>query len=642
MCGITGIINFDNLTKLNIKTAKIASKLQKHRGPDHTGNFLNKKVFLINNRLKVIGVKNGNQPIFSKKKDIVLIANGEIYNFLEIKKYLNSKKIIFETDTDVEVILKLYEFSGIKDFSLLRGMFSFCLYDQRKQLVYIFRDRVGEKPLYYMLEKNLIYFNSEFRSLIKSLKSNFEVDCDAINDYLFHGYIIEPKTFVKGIFKLEAGNFIEIDLNNKKIIKKKYWDLKNIKSGKKSNFKKIFDDIGNIIPRADVKIGLATSSGIDSTSLAILLKNKNTEFQSISLNNLSLRNSESEIAKKQMKKKKINTKIINLSDKEMLNNFTKMVISLDEPISDLASSSYYKLMDYANKIKIKVLFFGHGGDELFWGYDDVLENLKISNVLISKKNNFLKILSIFILLIPKSYSFKEWAKWIIKIFRLPYMLRLLLDYRRKKILPYMNNNSYSEYYEEKLTNIFTSKFNKNLKFSHPNESLFFEHRINKKNIDSIFSHLLMKTYLRENGLMQLDKLSMSKSVEARVPYVDYKFVEEVFKHRLSNKDYLDPKKHLFKKIIKESLNISNENKKKGFDVPRIWPKILYKKFLPLLKNKSFLRKLGIFDDRKFMKLLSTISFKKNYFYRVLVLEIWLKDVFKNNKVSISNEVNTNK
>tara|TARA_B110000037_G_scaffold222897_1_gene300323 strand:- start:4058 stop:5089 length:1032 start_codon:yes stop_codon:yes gene_type:complete len=343
-----------------------------------------------------------------------------------------------------------------------------------------------------------------------------------------------------------------------------------------------------------------------------------------------------------MKEYGVNLKLVNLSDKEMLNNFTKMVISLDEPISDLASSSYYKLMDYANKIKIKVLFFGHGGDELFWGYDDVLENLKISNVLISKKNNFLKILSIFILLIPKSYSFKEWAKWIIKIFRLPYMLRLLLDYRRKKILPYMNNNSYSEYYEEKLTNIFTSKFNKNLKFSHPNESLFFEHRINKKNIDSIFSHLLMKTYLRENGLMQLDKLSMSKSVEARVPYVDYKFVEEVFKHRLSNKDYLDPKKHLFKKIIKESLNISNENKKKGFDVPRIWPKILYKKFLPLFKNKSFLRKLGIFDDRKFMKLLSTISFKRNYFYRVLVLEIWLKDVFKNNKISISNEVNTNK
>ena len=513
MCGITGIINFEKLTKQNIKTAKIASKLQKHRGPDHTGNFLSKKVFLINNRLSIIGLKNGNQPIFSKKKDIVLIANGEIYNFLEIKKYLNSKKVIFETDTDIEVILKLYEFSGIKGFSLLRGMFSFCLYDQKKKLVYIFRDRVGEKPLYYKLEKNLIYFNSEFRSLVKSLSSDCEADCDAINDYLFHGYIVEPKTFVKNIFKLEAGNYIKIDLKKKTLTKIKYWDLKNLKKdkkNKKNNFQKIIEDIGNVIPRADVKIGLANSSGIDSTSLAILLKNKKTKFQSISLNNLSLRNSEAKIAKEQMKKYKINTKLTNLSDKQMLSNFTKMVISLDEPIADLASSSYYKLMDYANKVKIKVLIFGHGVDELFWGYDDVIENLKISNVLISKKNFIIKIISIFLLLIPKNYSLKEWIKWIVKIFKLPYLVRLLKDYKRKKILPYMNNNPHSEYYEKEIVNIFSSKFNKNLKFSHPNEFLFSEHNINQKNIDIIFCHLLMKTYLRENGLMQLDKLSMSK------------------------------------------------------------------------------------------------------------------------------------
>ena len=400
--------------------------------------------------------------------------------------------------------------------------------------------------------------------------------------------------------------------------------------------------MGNVIPRADVKIGLAVSSGIDSTALAILLKKKQNKFQSISLNNLSLRNSEAKLAKKQLKEYKINTKLTNLSDKEMLNNFTKMVVSLDEPISDLASSNYYKLMDYANKIKIKVLIFGHGVDELFWGYDDVIENLKIGNILISKKKNFLKIISIFLLFIPKNYSLKEWAIWVIKIFKLPYLVRLFIDYKRKKLLPFMNNNSYAEYYEKKITNIFTSKFNQNLNFSHPNELLFFEHKINKKNIDSIYTHLLMKTYLRENGLMQLDKLSMSKSVEARVPYVDYKLVEEVFKYRLSNKDYLNPKKHLFKKIIKEHLNFVNQNKKKGFNVPRSWSKILYKKFLPLFNNESIIRKLGIFDDKKFKKLFSNISFKRNYFYRILVLEIWLKDVFKNNKILISNQIDISK
>ena len=196
----------------------------------------------------------------------------------------------------------------------------------------------------------------------------------------------------------------------------------------------------------------------------------------------------------------------------------------------------------------------------------------------------------------------------------------------------MNNNSFAEYYHKKIINTFTSQFNNNIKSLHPNELLFSEHRINKKNIDLIFSHVLMKTYLRENGLMQLDKLSMSNSVEARTPYVDYKFVEQVFQYRFFNKDYLKPKKNLFKIIIQETLNFINNNKKKGFKNPRSWSNILHKKFLPLFDDSCLLRKLGIFDAKKFMELFLTRSFKRNYFYRILVLEIWLREVFKNKKI----------
>ena len=495
MCGITGIINFENLTKQNIQTAKIASRLQKHRGPDHTGNFLSKKVFLINNRLSIVGLNNGNQPIFSSKKDIVLVANGEIYNFIEIKEYLKSKNIKFEKKTDVEVILKLYEYKGIKGFSLLRGMFSFCLYDQKKKLVYIFRDRVGEKPLYFKIEKNLIFFNSEFRSLIRSLNLSFDLDCNAINDYLFYGYIVEPKTFVKGVCKLKAGHYIKIDLKNRKIKIVNYWNLKKIKKDKKESFQKIVKDIGRIIHRADTKIGLAQSAGIDSTALTILLKKQKINFQPLSVNHIGQSISEAKTAKRQMKKYGVNVKLVNLSDKEMLNNFTKMVISLDEPISDLASSNYYKLMDHAKKMKIKTLIFGHGVDELFWGYDDVIENLKISNILISNKNFLIKIISIFFILIPKNFSLIEWTKWFLAKFKLPYLFNVFKDYRKKKLLPYMNNNSFAEYYHNKIIDIFTPQFNKKIKSLHPNELLFSKHEINKKNIDLIFSHVLMKTYL---------------------------------------------------------------------------------------------------------------------------------------------------
>ena len=637
MCSITGIINFNRLTNENFKAVKNATSLQKHRGPDHTGYFSNKNVCLGSNRLNIVGLKNGNQPIFSKNKSIVLVVNGEIYNFKELKKYLKSKNILFDRDTDVEAILRLYEFEGLKGFSRLRGMFSFCLYDQKKKLVYIFRDRVGEKPLYYRIEKNSIFFNSEFRSLVQSLNTDFVANCDAINDYLFHGFIVEPRTFAKGISKLEAGSYIEVNLKKKKIKIKKYWNPLNLKKIKKPNFEKSMQGIENIV-QADnkKKVGLALSSGIDSSSLAYLFKKKNISFHSMSLYNSYNKTSEAKVAKSTMKKHKINVELVSFSDKEMIKNFTKVITSLDEPIADLASSNYYKLMNHEKKKKLKVLIFGHGVDELFWGYPDVIENLKISNVLISQKNHIIKKISIFLLLMQRDLSLRGLLRWALRrYFEIPYLIKVFSQYEKENFFPFLNNNPTAEYYDDEISKIFTYKFKKNLAFTHPSKLLFSKYKINQKNIDTSFFHILMKTYLRENGLMQLDKLSMSMSIEARTPYVDFEFVEDVFKYRVLNKDYLNPPKAKFRKILKQCLNFTHENKRKqGFEASHNMVNTLYKKFFPLLTTKSCLKKIGIFDDNKFQQLLFSKKFKDHYFYKILVLEIWLKKVFKNKKISI--------
>jgi len=226
MCGISGVINSEILNK-DIDVVKYMSNIISHRGPDETSNLIRDKIFVEFKRLSIVGVKNGSQPFLSENKNVAVFVNGEIYNFKEIKSNL-LKLLKFKTDSDCEVILHLYLKFGIDFLKEIRGMYLILIYDYEKRKIFFIRDRIGEKPIYFLKNDKKLTFCSEIKgfSFLKDSNDSF-INYDAIYRYLVFQYFLEPETPFKNIFKLPSGSYMEINLDNLDFNIKEYWTYEN-------------------------------------------------------------------------------------------------------------------------------------------------------------------------------------------------------------------------------------------------------------------------------------------------------------------------------------------------------------------------------------------------------------------------------
>ena len=264
MCSIFGQINFGNNKLDHNETVKLSSLL-KHRGPDDEGFYNDNKVSLSFNRLSIIDLEKGNQPIFTY--DVISIFNGEIYNFKEIKKELKELGYKFKTSSDTEVLALAWSRWGTKCFTKLNGMFAFAIYDRRKEKLYLARDIAGEKPLYYIKINNKLFFASEAKALIKTLNLTKQ-NSQAYN--AFQHCLNE--TLFKNLYQIPAANYLEYDLNLKKIIKiEEYWTLKR----KKINIKTCNEELNYLLKKSiklrtfcDVDYALYFSKGVDSSLIS--------------------------------------------------------------------------------------------------------------------------------------------------------------------------------------------------------------------------------------------------------------------------------------------------------------------------------------------------------------------------------------
>ena len=205
MCGITGFVSASPLKESDLLCVERMSRELIHRGPDSNGAYLDGNVALSIRRLKIIDLKGGDQPLFNEDASLVLVANGEIYNYLELTEDLKKRGHIFKTGSDCETILHLYEDYQEDCVHKLRGMFAFAIYDKKRREIFIARDRLGEKPLYYFKTGNELVFSSEMKSLLLYLRpKGLEIDSDAVNMYFHYQYVPEPFTCVKGVKKLPA------------------------------------------------------------------------------------------------------------------------------------------------------------------------------------------------------------------------------------------------------------------------------------------------------------------------------------------------------------------------------------------------------------------------------------------------------
>ncbi|MCX7875230.1 MAG: asparagine synthase (glutamine-hydrolyzing) [Melioribacteraceae bacterium] len=623
MCGISGIIKKNN--NVSIDDLKLMSDLLSQRGPDAEGFFIENNVGFAHRRLSVIDLETGDQPMFSDDNSIAIIYNGEIYNFLEIKDELIKLNCSFKTKSDTEVIIKGYQKFGI-DLLLnkLEGMFAFALYDKTNELIFIARDKFGEKPLYYSIQNDKIIFSSELKALEPFIDKK-SISKEGLNFYLSLSYIPAPYTIYQTVEKLNPSSYLKID-NSFTINKIKYYNLidkiiqKENKSFEvsKSELKNLLFDSVKKRMISDVPLGCFLSGGIDSSIIACVMNEiSDRPINTFSIGFKEKEYDESNRAKIVADKIKSNHTIHYLSYNDIIELLDEILKYFDEPFADSSAIPSFYVAKLARE-KVTVVLTGDCADEIFVGYEKYLANY-YSNKYNLLPKFFKNLFEKFINLIPHSSLTNN-------------LLRKI-----KKVIYNANHSFFDLHY-----NLMCMGFSDNERFSllkgtnHFNIKERLLEKYNEFILGSEFEkglYLDLTTVLEGDMLVKVDRMCMKNSLEARVPYLDSKIVELAynmpldFKLKGKNKKYI--LKETFKDLLpKETLKFS----KKGFTAPiDHWLKNELKNELDELLNEDFINKQNIFNYNVIRKIYDDhFSGKENNMYKLwnlYVFQKWYKSIF---------------
>ena len=599
MCGIAGVFKFDK-TKINPEITNIIKNSLEHRGPDFSRiDYLSDYVALIHTRLAIIDLDyRSNQPMVSNDKRHSIVFNGEIYNYKEIRKELESKGVVFSTDGDTEVLLEAYVKYGSDVLNILRGQFAFVIYDSLEDSFFLARDRVGIKPLYFSVnEKNLI-FSSEIKAIENSGLVSFSPDLDSYVAYMRHLCVPSNKTGNKNILKVEPGHFLKVT-NDGIVEKTKYWDPFSIEVNHDINEKEAINKVEELLIESveyrkvsDVEVGLFLSGGLDSSLVGKLMTNE--KRSSIKSFNIDYEDhfdgykgevNEARFAASNLGINLIEDKIAYEDFKKIIDNYS---FYQDDLIGDEVGIPLYFLGKSSNHNGIKVVQVGEGADELFYGYEHWLRFMKLNRFLkpVTKKNF-------------KSINFKGHRGNLVS--------NILLN--RTSFaggalgfnLPEIDNLLYEGISEEfQLVNYVDNKWNDF--FSNKNAKL-------SKWMTLIDLHIRLPELL----LMRMDKLIMQSSIEGRVPFLDHKLIEFVLsvpEEIIFNKNITKP---LLKKVAKKHIpeKISNR-KKQGFRAPvGEWIKKDQDYFYGSIKD--FNSSTNMFNNKALENIISGNDYQKKWY-----------------------------
>ncbi|MCB1194175.1 MAG: asparagine synthase (glutamine-hydrolyzing) [Leptospiraceae bacterium] len=553
MCGIIGNFSFSPNAPITIEEIKKLNNFMYHRGPDDSGVFVDDRVSLGMRRLSIISLKGGHQPIFSNDKRFVIIFNGEIYNYLELKEYLCKKGYPIKTNSDTEVLL--YSYIDMKENCLekLDGMFSFCIWDTIEKELFIARDHIGIKPLYYYFDADSRFiFSSELTPLIKSNLLRLNINYKSIANFLAYSYICEPETIFQEIHQLQPGHFCRVKQN--KLIIEKYLNTdyqENYQltyANAKEQLEELLKQSVKMQVRADVEYGTFLSGGIDSgliTALTAQITNKNLKSFSIGFQEQSYSElKEASLTAKKYKNVELHQTSIDSINTDMI---TKILSLIDEPLGNASLIPTYYLAKSASE-KVKVVLTGDGADELFGGYPTYqsLYYQKLWNFLPNKAKELLRNI---IRNLPVSHK------------------RISLDYRLKQLIRGIDLDygkahfTWREFCDSNMmNNLLKEEIKVSLNGYHPNSIITqlltdnqLLHQVNQ------LMYIDLKTFLLNDHLRKVDRMSMLNSLEARVPYlspkviqfamtIPYKYKISIFNTKLILKDVA--KKYLPNKIIK--------------------------------------------------------------------------------------------
>jgi asparagine synthase (glutamine-hydrolysing) len=583
MCGISGIISQAPLLPEQVVSVRAANSRLAHRGPDGAGEFQDVNVMLAMRRLSIIDLEGGWQPLYNEDRSLALVANGEIYNFIELRARLESQGHRFNTNSDCETILHLYEEYGLSCVEHLRGMFAFALWDAKRKRIVLARDRMGEKPLYLYEISGCLFFASELKALLASGLVPFELDPTTINLYFHYQYVPEPLTPLKGVRKLDAACLLTVDIDPWRVEERRYWRMEDaapINGDPATLIRQQLETVSEIVIRSDVPVGISLSGGLDSSAVAALAARKYPgTMHAFSVGYPGrLENDERADARSLADQLEMPFHDVELTTSEMVSFFPELVYLSDDPIADMAGFGYYSVMKLAREHDVPVVLQGQGGDELFWGYDWVQTAAHASARKLHRTDHPIAALPQYLeLSLPGGLSRVKLAEWVYSVASLRngweslrrdtnsppgqmVFYDLLADFRAS-----MNAAS----------TIYSPSFSEQINGNKPTSLFTFDRPW--PNIDVTLTRLICDTYLRENGITQADRLAMASSIEMRLPLLDYRLVETVVGLRKVQTDVDKPPKAWLKEAIRDLLPESVINRRKrGFSPPVMeWHRALF-------------------------------------------------------------------
>jgi asparagine synthase (glutamine-hydrolysing) len=560
MCGIFGFTNFK---KRELEKARESLHTLEHRGPDQWNDYFDDNIYMGHQRLSILDLsEHGKQPMISTDDNVIISVNGEIYNFLELKKELENK-YIFKSTSDSEVVLCGYIEWGIdKLLEKIDGMYAISIYDKEKEELFLVRDRTGIKPLYYGNINNKISWASELKAIEKfyEKENTLEYDYTAFYDFLTYLYIPTPKSMYKHVYKLEPAHYLKIDTKNNTFEKTQYWQLKiqkcndNIETAKK----KIYDLVKESVDEqmvADVPVGFFLSGGMDSSTIVALASENHNDINTFSIGFTDKNHDETHFA--DMVANMYNTRhhkniLDENTTKEM---FHKIKSWYDEPFGDTSCFPTY-LVSQFSKENSTVVLTGDGGDEVFGGYNwyKGFESFQKYSL------PYFRFLKVF------TNPLKKQKNILGKIARRVETQFLLDDFEiYTKLMGGMLKDEKEKY--KKLWNI-----------DETYDDYWYFRKFYRKDLDlyTRLQYMDFHTYLHDDIFTKVDRVSMAVSLECRVPFMKKELIEYSFSLKKEVRIYNDELKGVMKEAFRNILPIEIiDRDKKGFSIPlHSWKDIL--------------------------------------------------------------------
>lgn len=621
MCGIVGLVH-KNKTPIDEGILRKMGSILHHRGPDDEGIFLSDGIGFFHKRLSIIDLKSGHQPM--TYAECTIVFNGEIYNYIELRQQMIQKGHTFQTQSDTEVILKMYLEYGEASFGMLNGMFAFLLFDAPNRRLLTVRDHLGIKPLYFYENETKIIFASEVKAILIHPDIKAKLNQDALKEYLTFQYTLDEKTLFSGIIKVLAGHYLSIDLhsNDKRLIR--YWepryqiDTQHNLEYFSFEVHRLLEDSIKLQMRSDVRIGAYLSGGMDSSVVSLLASRYLAQPLNTFTGAFHAGTAYDETAYAEIVAKQCNARIHKVfpTENDFIDVLPQLIYHLDEPVAGPGVFPQYMVSKLASE-HVKVILGGQGGDEIFGGYTRyvvayleqalkgaIFENNDEGEHVVSLQS-ILPNLPYLKQYIPMMQQF--WKKDAFTDMDLRYFQ--LID-RSESAMELYTKDYRAEFDVEMIFEKFQKLFN------HPNTKSYY----NKMTHFDLLASL--------PALLQVeDRVSMAVSLESRVPLLDHRIIDLICSMPPAMKFKGAEPKFILKKATKHLVPqaILNRKDKMGFPVPlHLWAKNGVGDFIrDTLLSKQCVER-GIFKTKKIAQLIDNERAFGRSLWGVLSAELWFR------------------